>query len=66
MPWPPTGATHYHTQLDFQTKVVQSKGWLFYYVAWLGSMGLWTSTMCVIWSLFMARMAIELKYCNTP
>ena len=30
MPWPKTGANHYHAQLDFQTKVVQSKGCFFF------------------------------------
>ena len=30
MPWPKTGLNHYHAQLDFQTKVVQSKGWFFF------------------------------------
>ena len=52
---------------DFQTKVVQSKG---SYVEWQRSivyrMGLWTSARCVIWSPVVVRMAIKLKYRNTP
>ena len=51
----------------FQTKVVQSKGWLSVGI-WLGSMiywmGLWTR--CVVWSLVVVRMAIELRYHTTP
>ncbi len=27
---------------------------------------LWTSARCVVWSLVVVRMAIELKYYNTP
>ena len=50
---------------DFQTKVEQSKGLVVCYVVWLGlmiyGMGLWASARCVVWSLVMVRMAIELK-----
>ncbi len=31
MPWPKTGAIHHRKQLNFQTKVVQSKGGLYAY-----------------------------------
>ncbi len=54
--------------VDFQTKVLQLKECVFY-IKWPGSMiywmGLWTSARCVVSSLVMVRMAIELKYSNT-
>ena len=44
--------------------------YLLYVVLWLISMTygmvLWTSARCVVWSLVVVRMAIELKYHNTP
>ncbi len=74
MPWPKTGATHYQAQLGVPDKgraICQTVGCLLLYVVvWLGSMiygmGLWTSAKCVVWSLVVVRMAIELKYHNTP
>ncbi len=50
MPWPQTGATHYHKQLGLPDKVYANKGLGFSYVVWLGSlkgMGLWTSVRCL-------------------
>ncbi len=50
---------------DFQTKVMQSKGWLSVGV-WQGlmiyRMGLWTSARCVVWSLVVVRMATPHRY----
>ncbi len=70
MPWPQTGAIHYHAQLALPDKGLAIKRLVVCYLAWLGSMisgmGLWTSARCVVWSLVVVRMAIELKYHNTP
>ncbi len=69
MPWPQTGATHYHAQSGLSDKVCAIKGWVVCYVVWLGSMtyenGLWTSARCVVLSLVVVRMANEPKYRNT-
>ena len=66
MPWPQTGATHYHAQLGHPDKSRAIKGLVVCYVVWLGSMmygmGLWASARCVVRSLVVA---IELKYHNT-
>ncbi len=39
-------------------------------VVWLGSMiygmFLWTNARCVVWSLVVVRMVIQIKYRNTP
>ena len=65
MPWPQTGATHYHAQLELPNKGRAIKGSFACYAVWLGSMiygmGLWTSVRCVVWFLVGIRMAIELK-----
>ncbi len=69
MPWPQIGATHYHEHVGDPDKGCAIKGLVIYYVVWLGSMnysmGLYTSTRCVFWSLVVARMVIEPKYRNT-
>ncbi len=69
MPWPPTGATHYHAQLELPDKGRAIKGSVACYAVWRGSMiyrmGLWISTGCVVWSLVVASKAIELRYRNT-
>ena len=63
-------ATHYYAQLRIPDKGRSIKDLVVCYVVWLGSMiygmGLWTSARCVAWSLVVVRMAIELKYRNTP
>ena len=68
MPWPQTGATNYHAQLELPDKGSAIKGLDVCYEVWLGSMiygmGLWTSARCVVWTLVAVRMAIELKYRN--
>ena len=38
MPWPQTGATHYHAQLGLPDKDRAIKGLVVCYVVWLGSM----------------------------
>ena len=50
MPWPQTGATHYHAQLGLPDKRRAIKGSVVCYVAWLGSMKgvvLWTCARSV-------------------
>ena len=51
MPWPQTGATHYHAQLGLPDKGRAIKGLIICYVVWLVSMiygmGLWTNARCV-------------------
>ena len=51
MPWPQTGATHYHAQLEPSEKGRAIKGLVVCYVVWIGSliygMGLWTSARYV-------------------
>ncbi len=70
MPWLQTGVTHYHAQLGILDKGRAIKRLFVCYVVWLGSMvyemRLWTSTWCVVWSLVVFRMPIELKYRNIP
>ena len=70
MPWPQTGATHYHAQLGLQNKGRAIQGMKVGYTVWLGSIifGIdrWTSAQYVVWSLVVVRMAVELKYQNTP
>ena len=70
MHWPKTDATYYHEQLGLPDKGYAIKAFVVCYVAWLGSiiygMGLWTSARCMDWSLFVVKMAIELKYRNIP
>ncbi len=70
MPWPGTCVKHYHAQLGPPDKGRAIKGLVVWYVVWLGSliygMGLWTSARCVVWSLFVVLIAIELKYRNKP
>ena len=65
MPWPKTGATHYHARTGHAIN-----GLVVCYVVWLGSMiygiRVWICARCVAWFLIVVRMAIELKYCNTP
>ncbi len=67
MLWPQTGATHYHAQLGLLDNGRVIKGLVVCYVVWLGSliyrMVMLTSAR---WSPVVVRMAIELKYCNTP
>ena len=72
---PKTGATHYHAQLGLPDTGRAVKGFvvcycMLYVVVWLRIMiygiGLWTSARSVVWSLVLVRMAIELKYPNTP
>ena len=64
MPWPLTGAMHYHAQLELPDKGCAIKELAVCYVVCLGSMfygmGLWTSERSVVWSL-VVKMAIELK-----
>ena len=38
MPWPQTGANHYHAQLGLPDKSRAIKALVFCYVVWLGSM----------------------------
>ena len=52
MPWPQTGATHYHAQLRLPDKGRAITGLVVCYVVWLGSMkgmGLMTCARC--WGL---------------
>ncbi len=69
MPWPQTGATHYHTQIGPSDKGRAIKGLVVCYAIWLGTMicwmSLWTSARCVVWSPIVGRMAMELKFRNT-
>ena len=58
MPWPETGATHYYEQLGLPDKGRAIKGLTVCLLA--------TSERCIVWSLVVARMAIEPKYRNTP
>ena len=67
MPWPQTGATHYHPQLGLPDKGCAIKELVVCYVVCLASIkdvGL-AQSACV-YSLFKVRMAVELKYHNTP
>ena len=67
MHWPQTGVTHYHAQLVVLDKDLVIRGLVVCYVVWLGSMkgmGLRTCARCT--DLIVVRMAIELKYRNTP
>ncbi len=67
MPWPKTAAFHYHAQLGLSCKGRAINRLVVCYVVWLRSrMGFWTSARSVVWSLVEVRMAIELKYRNTP
>ncbi len=70
VPWPQTGITHQHAQLGLSDKGRAIKGLVVCYVVWLGSMiyriGLRTIAMGVILSLVVVRIAIELKYRNSP
>ena len=70
MLWPQTDATHYHAQLRFPEKGLAIKELVVCYVVWLRSMingmGLQTSARCLVWMLVVVRMAIKLKYRNTP
>ena len=69
MPCSQKGATNYYAHLGLSDKGRAIKGLVVCYVVWLGSMiygmGLWTSARCVVWSLVVVRIAIELKYRNT-
>ncbi len=38
MPWPQTGATHHYALLELPDKGCTIKGFIVYYVLWLGSM----------------------------
>ncbi len=59
-----------HAQLELRTSRQRSCNQrvdcLLGSTAMIYGMGLWTSASCVVWSLFVVRMAIELKYRNTP
>ena len=70
MPWPQTGATHYHAQLGRPDKGRAIKGLDVSYVVWIGSMkGIGLRT-CTRWAglvpCCVVRMAIKLKCRNTP
>ena len=52
MPWPQTGATHFHAQLALAGSINYGN--------------LWTSARCMVWLLVVVRMAIKMKYYNTP
>ncbi len=59
---------HEHAQLGPPDKGRVINGLVIYYLVWLGSMiyGLLTISRCVVWSLFVVLIAIELKYRNKP
>ncbi len=70
IPWPQTGATHYHAQLVLPDKVRAIKRLFVFYAVWLGSMKGMGLRICAICAglvlVVVVRMAIELKYPNTP
>ncbi len=69
MSLPQIGASYNQAQLGLLDKGLAIKWLVICYVVWLGpliyEMGLWTSARCVVRSLVMVRMAIELKYRKT-
>ena len=69
MPWPKIGAMHYHAYLGLQDKGRAIIGLIVCYVDWLEYLKGWLLGLAQgtwFWSLVVVRMAIELKYRNTP
>ena len=64
MPWPKTGAIQYHAQLGLPDKGRAIKGLVICTVVILGSMK--GMSLALVWSLVVVRIALELKYRNTP
>ncbi len=64
------GPKEAHAQIGLPNKSRSIKGLVVCYVVWLWSMiyvmGLWTSATCVVWSLFVVILAIELNCRNIP